>query len=89
MRFIYHNKYYVIFLMCFLFNFHEFLLFLSRIKICKDCNKNDKIKLTLLYGSYMGFSVQTHMGMPISVLNGANVGISMWVYPERSQMGHT
>ena len=43
----------------------------------------------LLYGSYMGFSGQTHMGMPISALNGTGVDILMWVYPEWSQMGHT
>ena len=51
-------------------------------KLVKHCNKNDEIKarvveletafsmenLTkkLLYGSYMGFSGQTHMSMPIS-----------------------
>ena len=37
----------------------------------------------------MGFSGQTHMGMPISALNGTGVDILMWVYPEWSQMGHT
>ena len=58
-------------------------------KLVKHCNKNDEIKarvaeletafsrenLTkkLLYGSYMGFSGQTHMGMPISALNGTGV----------------
>ena len=74
-------------------------------KLVKHCNKNDEIKacvveletaflrenLTkkLLYGSYMEFSGQTHMGMPISALNGTGVYILMWVYPEWSQMGHT
>ena len=74
-------------------------------KLVKHCNENDEIKarfveletafsrenLTkkLLYGSQMGFSGQTHMSMPISVLNGTGVDILMWVYPEWSQMGHT
>ena len=71
-------------------------------KLVKYCNKNDEIKacvveletafsrenLTkkLLYGSYMGFSGQTHRSMPI---NGTGVDILMWVYPEWSQLGHT
>ena len=74
-------------------------------KLVKHCNKNDEIKARvveleaafsrenlikkLLYGSYMGFSGQTHMGMFISALNGTGVDILMWVYPEWSQMGHT
>ena len=74
-------------------------------KLVKHCNKNDEIKARvveletafsrenlikkLLYGSYMGFSGQTHMGMPISALNGTGVDILMWVYKEWSQMGHT
>ena len=74
-------------------------------KLVKHCNKNDEIKarvdeletafsrenLTkkLLYGSYKGFPGQTHMGMPISALNGTGVDILMRVYPEWSQMGHT
>ena len=74
-------------------------------KTCKTLQKNDEIKacvveletafsrenLTkkLLYGSYMGFSGQTHMSMPISALKGTGVDILMWVYPEWSQMGHT
>ena len=37
----------------------------------------------------MGFSGQTHMGMPIPALNGTGVDILMLVYPEWSQMGHT
>ena len=37
----------------------------------------------------MGFSGQTHMGMPISALKGTSVDIFMWVYPEWSQMGNT
>ena len=37
----------------------------------------------------MGFSGQTHIGMPISALNGTGVDILMWVYPELFQMGHT
>ena len=69
-------------------------------KLVKHCNKNDEIKACvveletvlsrengtkeLLYGSYMGFSGQTHMGMPISALNGAgcrhtHVGLPRWV----------
>ena len=67
-------------------------------KLVKHCNKNDKIKARvvepetafsrenwtkkLLYGSHMGFSGQTHMGMPISALDGTGVDILMWVYPE-------
>ena len=74
-------------------------------KLVKHCNKNDEIKarvveletafsrenLTkkLLYGSYMDFSGQIHMDMPISAVNGTGVDILMWVYPEWSQMGHT
>ena len=74
-------------------------------KLVKHCNKNDKIKARvfepetafsrenwtkkLLYRSYMGFSGQTHVGMPISALNRTGVDILMWVYPEWSQMGHT
>ena len=74
-------------------------------KLVKHCNKNDEIKarvaeletvfsrknLTkkLPYGSYMGFSWQTHMDMPISALNGTGVDILIWVYIEWSQIGHT
>ena len=74
-------------------------------KLVKHCNKNDKIKARvvepetafsrenstkkLLYGSYMGFSGQTHMGMPISALNGTGVDILMWINQEWSQLGHT
>ena len=78
-------------------------------KLVKHCNKNDEIKarvveletafsrenLTkkLLYGSFMGFCGQTHMGrppdMPISALNETGVDILMRVYPEWSQIGHT
>ena len=74
-------------------------------KLVKHCNKHYEIKacvveletafsrenLTkkLLYGSYMGFSGQTHMGMSISALNGTGVDILIWVYREWSQMGHT
>ena len=86
-----------------IFKFVLFLKLIT--KPVKHCNKNDEIKgcvveletafsrenLTkkLLYGSYMGFSGQTHMSMPISALNGTGVDILMWVYPEWSQMGHT
>ena len=75
-----------------------FFFLKSITKLVKHCNKNDEIKarvveletafsrenLTkkLLYGSYMGFSGQTHMGMPISALNGTDVDILNWVYPE-------
>ena len=95
MRFIYHYKYYVIFL----------CVSYSITKLVKHCNKNYEMKarvveletafsrenLTkkLLYWSYMGFSGQTHMSMPISAINGTGVDILMWVYPEWSQMGHT
>ena len=64
-------------------------------KLVNHCNKNDEIKacvvelettflrenLTkkLLYGSYMEFSGQTYMGMPISALNGTGVDILMLV----------
>ena len=64
-------------------------------KLLKHCNKDDKIKARvvepetafsrengtnkLLYGSYMGFSGQTHMGKPISALNGTDVDILIWV----------
>ena len=74
-------------------------------KLVKHCNKNDKLKARvvepetalsrgnrtkkLLYGSYMGFSGQTHMGMPMSALNGTDVDKLMWVYPEWSHMGRT
>ena len=89
----------------FLIQFYKFVLFLKSItKLVKHCNKNDEIKACvveletafsrenfkkLLYGSYMGFSWQTHIDMPISALNGTGVDILMWVYPEWSQMGHT
>ena len=53
----------------------SFFYSLSRLKFVKHFNKNDKIKLTLLYGSFMGFSGQTHIGMSISALNGTNMGI--------------
>ena len=44
MRFIYHYKYYVIFL-CVLIQFYKFVLFLKSItKLVKHCIKNDKIK---------------------------------------------
>ena len=94
--------YFYVFLILF-YKFVLFLKSIT--KLGKHCNKNDEIKayvveletafsrknLTkkLLYGSYMGFSGKTHMGMPISALNGTGVDILMWVYPERSQMGHT
>ena len=64
-------------------------------KLVKHWNKNDEIKarvveletafsrenLTkkLLHGSYMGFSGQTHMSLPILALNGTGVDILMWV----------
>ena len=45
MRFIYHYKYYVIFFMCFLFNFIGLFYSLKSItKLVKHCNKNDEIK---------------------------------------------
>ena len=48
MRFIYHYKYYVIFLCvsyCPLIQFYKFVLFLKSItKLVKHCNKNDEIK---------------------------------------------
>ena len=105
MRFIYHYKYYVIFYVFLIQFYMFVLFLKSITKLVKHCNKNDEIKarvveletafsrenLTkkLLYGSYMGFSGQTHMSMPISALNGTGVDILMWVYPEWSKMGHT
>ena len=62
----------------FLIQFYKFVLFLKSItKLVKQCNKNDEIKA-------LGFSGQTYIGMPISVLNGTGVDILMWVYTEWS-----
>ena len=45
MRFFYHYKYYIIFFMCFLFNFISLFYSLKSItKLVKHCNKNDEIK---------------------------------------------
>ena len=84
--------YFYVFLIQF---FKFVLILKSITKPVKPCNNNDKIKARvvepetafsrenwtkkLLYGSYMGLSGQTHMGVPISALNGTGVDIPMWV----------